>query len=153
LGLADVEVLAGSIRRPVLRRLLAAAGLALAALAGPAAAQEGRPIATGTFDMVSASGVSYRIFTAMPAGETSAAGLSVVYLIDGNTTFPIARDAMAGDPAMRAVLVGIGYPTDDRGEIVALRYFDLTPQTPADLIPLAPGATTPETGNRGRSFL
>lgn len=148
MGLADVQILAGITRRPALRRLLAAAGLALAALAGPAAAQEGRPIATGTFDMVSASGVSYRIFTAMPAGETSAAGLSVVYLIDGNTTFPIARDAMAGDPAMRAVLVGIGYPTDDRGEIVALRYFDLTPQTPADLIPLAPGASPPKTGNR-----
>ncbi len=147
MGLADVQILAGSTRRPAFRRLLVAAGLVLAALSASAASQE-RPIVTDAFDMTSASGVSYRIFTAMPAGEAPAAGLPAVYLIDGNRMLPIARDLMAADPAMAAVLVGIGYPTEERDEIVARRYFDLTPETPADLIPLAPGASPPKTGNR-----
>lgn len=137
MGLADVKVLAG----------LLAAGLALAGPCAPAAAAE-RQVVTGSFDMVSAGGAAYRIFTAVPQGEAPVAGLPVVYMIDGNRMLPIARDVMAADPAMSAVLVGIGYPTAERDEIVARRYFDLTPVTPADLIALAPGADAPQTGNR-----
>ena len=131
--------------------LTALTGLCLAATAAirPAAASgsdSASGLATSSFDLVSETGVPYRIFTAVPKEEPPSGGYPVVYLIDGNTTFTMAEKALAEDPEMRAALVGIGYPTDDRKEIVRLRYFDLTPPTPADLIPLAEGMTPPATG-------
>ena len=71
-----------------------------------------------------------------------------LYLLDGNATFLAARDMLAENPDMQAVLVGIGYPTDDKVEIIRLRYIDLTPPTPSELIPTHDGAPTPQTGGR-----
>lgn len=46
--------------------------------------------------------------------------------------------------------MGIGYPTDNQEEIVRLRYFDLTPPTPDDLIPVH--FNVPKTGGRDAFF-
>lgn len=145
----DLDVL--TMGRRAFRHALA--GLAFLAMtvafqASPAQALDGAGLVASSFDLEASSGVGYRIFTAVPVGKAPAGGFPVVYLIDGNMTFPIAEAVLAGNPEMKAVLVGIGYPTGDRNEIVRLRYFDLTPRTPAELIPLAKGMSPPETGGR-----
>ncbi|MFC1693240.1 hypothetical protein ACFL1R_07025 [Candidatus Latescibacterota bacterium] len=52
----------------------------------------------------------------------------VLYVLDGNWTFPSANryrtSSITTDPG---IVVGIGYPTDDFGDIVQARLFDLTP--------------------------
>lgn len=120
--------------------------------ASAAEALDSAGLTTSSFDLEADSSVAYRIFTAVPKGEAPAGGFPVVYLIDGNTIFPIARNVLAGNSEMEAILVGIGYPTEDRNEIVRLRYFDLTPHTPAELIPLAEGMSPPKTGGRDAFF-
>ncbi len=104
---------------------------------------------TASFDM-EANGVAYRIFTAAPAEAALETGFPVVYMIDGNRMLPIAARLMAQNPALKAVFVGIGYPTDDPEEIIRLRYFDLTPPTPDDLIPAH--FNVPKTGGRDAFF-
>jgi predicted alpha/beta superfamily hydrolase len=63
---------------------------------------------------------------------------------------PIAAKLMADNPQFNAVFVGIGYPTEDKDEIVRLRYFDLTPPTPDELIPVQ--TNIPKTGGRDAFF-
>jgi predicted alpha/beta superfamily hydrolase len=94
--------------------------------ASPVRALDRAGIVTSSFDIKSDSGIDYRIFTAVPDGKAPAGGFPIVYLIDGNMTFPIAEKVLADHPEMKAVLAGIGYPFDDREEIVKRRYFDLT---------------------------
>lgn len=100
------------------------------------------------FDLTAPGGRVYRISTAVPADASPASPLPVVYLIDGNTTFPLAQAVLAKNPDLKAVIVGIGYPTDDAQEIIRLRYIDLTPPTAPELIPTRDGAAPPETGGR-----
>ncbi|MBK3745612.1 alpha/beta hydrolase [Paraburkholderia aspalathi] len=95
-----------------------------------------------------ANGINYRIFTSEPVGVAPATGFPVIYLLDGNTTFPLAQKWLAENDDIQAVLVGIGYPIDNRNEIIRLRYFDLTPETPADLVPSRDGKPAPRTGGR-----
>ncbi len=89
---------------------------------------------TASFDM-EANGIAYRIFTAAPAEPAPENGYPVIYMFDGNRMLPIAAKLMAENAALKAVFVGIGYPTQERDEIVKLRYFDFTPPTPQELIP------------------
>ncbi|MBQ0707582.1 MULTISPECIES: alpha/beta hydrolase-fold protein [unclassified Ochrobactrum] len=110
--------------------------------------QAAEPV-TSSFDM-EANGVAYRIFTAAPKGAAPEGGYPVIYMIDGNRMLPIAASRMAENPALKAVFVGIGYPTDNQEEIVRLRYFDLTPPTPDDLIPVH--FNVPKTGGRDAFF-
>lgn len=101
------------------------------------------------FDM-QANGIDYRIFVAAPAKKAPAEGFPVIYMTDGNRMLPIAAKLMGENPKLEAVFVGIGYPTDDKDEIVRLRYFDLTPPTPDDLIPVQ--TNIPKTGGRDAFF-
>lgn len=103
----------------------------------------------GSFDM-QANGIDYRIFVAAPAEKAPAEGFPVVYMTDGNRMLPIAAKLMENNPKLNAVFVGIGYPTEDQNEIVRLRYFDLTPPTPDDLIPVQ--TNIPKTGGRDAFF-
>jgi len=128
-------------------RLLVLVGVAFAAPAGAMAQREGASTVS-SFDIEGRNGISYRIFTTVPEGEAPEGGFAVVYLIDGNMVFPMAAKAMSANGGMRAVLVGIGYPIEERQQIVGLRYFDLTPPTPAELVPVAKGAAPPRTGGR-----
>lgn len=83
----------------------------------------------------------YRLFIAVPEKPAPREGFPLVLLLDGNTTFkPAIRQAPD------AVIVAIGYSTDEKKEIVKRRFYDLTSYAPADKIPLREGMETPKTG-------
>lgn len=132
-----VPITAGPLRAH--RRLLLKAPLALAALpAVPALAAE-TPAATvpgsAQWDMTAGGDParSYRIFAAWPPTEPPPGGFPVLYLLDGNSVFGTAVDAMrvvgsrgAGMEPSPAVVIAIGYPTD-RPFDPARRTRDYTP--------------------------
>lgn len=113
-----------------------------------ASAHAGKP-QVDSFDM-QANGIDYRILVAAPADKAPANGFPIVYMTDGNRMLPIAAKLMEENPKLNAVFVGIGYPTEDKDEIVRLRYFDLTPPTPDDFIPVQ--TNIPKTGGRDAFF-
>ncbi len=83
------------------------------------------------FDLASQiTGRTYRVFVYEPAAPPPATGYPVIFALDGNLTFPLLA-TMDGAFALRggaaALVVGIGYPTDDPVEIFTLRAGDLTP--------------------------
>lgn len=132
----------------VLTNIVEQMSLIMAGILAASIAQAAEPVRS-SFDM-EANGVAYRIFTAAPKGAAPEGGYPVIYMIDGNRMLPIAAKRMAENPALKAVFVGIGYPTDNPEEIVRLRYFDLTPPTPDDLIPVH--FNVPKTGGRDAFF-
>jgi len=85
------------------------------------------------FDMASEiSGRTYRIFVFKPDTPPPASGYPVIVATDGNMTFPImattsATFALTGAAAL---VVGVGYPTNDPVSLFSLRYRDQTPPTP-----------------------
>lgn len=85
------------------------------------------------FDLRSKSGLDYRIFVAAPPGAPPDGGFPVIYLTDANGNFPVVLAAVRrqslGEAA--ALVVGIGYPSDDRREQSERRWFDLTPAASA----------------------
>ena len=83
----------------------------------------------------------YRLFIAVPEKPAPKEGFPLVLLLDGNTTF---KPAIEETPD--AVIVAIGYPTDEKKEIVKRRFYDLTSYAPADKIPLREGMEAPKTG-------
>jgi len=93
------------------------------------------------FDMASEiSGRNYRIFVFKPDIPPPASGYPVVVATDGNMTFPImatmsATFALTG---VAALVVGVGYPTDDPISLFSLRYRDQTPPTPISNIQQRP---------------
>jgi len=95
------------------------------------------------FDMPSRiSGRTYRIFVFKPAAPPPPSGYPGVVLTDGNLSFPLAATmdaafALGGGKA--ALVVGVGYATDDPLKLVSLRTRDLTPPTPLSGIPHRPG--------------
>lgn len=98
-------------------------------------------------DVTSKAGRDYRIFVWQPATGQLHGKMPVVYLLDGNGTFPIAA-ATAALQSRRpertgvrpAIVVGIGYPTTLWLD-AERRTYDYTPQ-------VAPG-TLPQRPNRG----
>lgn len=106
------------------------------------------------FDMRSAaSGRTYRIFVAYPPGPAPERGWPVIYVTDANLAFPIAAAAarLNGTAGRAAIVVGIGYPTDDPGRALSLRNRDLTPETPVDGLPRRPGQPAPSPQDYGGS--
>ncbi|MCM2971416.1 alpha/beta hydrolase [Larsenimonas suaedae] len=87
---------------------------------------------TKTFTLHNASDQAYSIMTYVPDVKAPPGGFPVIYLLDGNATFPIAVEAFrlqqaaahGGLPA--AVIVGIGYPHADPFDMVR-RAHDYTP--------------------------
>ena len=106
------------------------------------------------FDLTSTvNGRTYRIFVFKPSVEPPASGYPVVTLLDANLTFPIAATmgatfVLEGRPAL---VIGIGYPTDDRSEHTRLRRRDLTPPTPPSGIRRDPGQPVPKPEDYGGS--
>ncbi len=74
------------------------------------------------------NGRAYRIFVSTPDNYQPTLAYPVLYVLDGNLRFPSANrygtNSITTDPG---IVVGIGYPTDDFGDIVQARLFDLTP--------------------------
>lgn len=81
------------------------------------------------FDFESRAGRSYRIFLAEPQGPKPEGGWPVLYLTDANSNFPVLLAAAQRQVRnqLPLVIVGIGYPGDDRTEHMRRRWFDLTP--------------------------
>jgi predicted alpha/beta superfamily hydrolase len=85
------------------------------------------------FDMSSEiSGRTYRIFVFKPSVPPPPSGYPLVIAADGNMTFPIMAtlDATFALTGKAALVVGVGYATDDPMALFSLRTRDLTPPTP-----------------------
>ncbi|MDT9598147.1 alpha/beta hydrolase [Sphingosinicella rhizophila] len=85
------------------------------------------------------SGGEYRIFVSWPEAPPPPGGYPILYLLDGNESFPVATTVAHGLGRYLAmepgVIVGIGYPSETR------RSFDYTPAVPPDrptILPLGP---------------
>ena len=88
-----------------------------------------------TFDLYfQKHGGKYRIFVSVPVGPVPPNGYPVIYLLDGNMTFPIMQSVQANAGFCPVVTVGVGYPVDS-GMDIGRRYFDFTPPTLPALIP------------------
>lgn len=94
------------------------------------------------WDMTAASGRTYRIFVAWPAppAKPPPQGYPVVYVLDGNALFgtavAAARTGAATGELRPALIVGIGYATDDEAGIEKQRVFDLSPPMAKDQVPV-----------------
>jgi len=107
------------------------------------------------FDFTSAiTGREHRLFISVPAGDAPPEGFPVFYIFDGNGCFATVAEIMRGrapaDGLRPAVVVAIGYATDDLMTAMVLRMKDLsTPATPEWLATLPfviPGLTADLTG-------
>src|SRR3546814_18965531 len=71
---------------------------------------------TRTFETKSDGGETYRIFVSFPKGEPPADGYPVLYVIDGNASFASfaeTRRLLEYADKGKALVVGVGYPSDD----------------------------------------
>lgn len=128
-----------------LRASLAALAVVLPVLSVQAAEVE-------RFDLTShRTGQSYRILLLRPDAPAPAGGFPMIVLLDGNATMPMMATALTDDaaaPYRDVVVVGIGYPVDAKFDVVR-RYLDLTPPTPATLMPpMRDGGPPPATGGQ-----
>jgi uncharacterized protein len=79
------------------------------------------------------TGRDYRLFVALPEGYTAADSLRypVLYLLDGNHSFPLAVSALRflriGREVPDMIIVGVGYATDWFSETYPQRAYDYTP--------------------------
>lgn len=135
-----------------------AVSLAFVMLAGAGTAAEPAmkpvviPKAT-QFELRSKGGRDYRIYVAAPTGKAPQDGFPVIYLTDGNTNFAVVQSAVQRLTLtdLSAVVVGIGYPTDDLQEFYRLRAFDLTPPTsPEWLKKVMPSVSANMTGGQNQ---
>jgi predicted alpha/beta superfamily hydrolase len=108
---------------------------ATATATAPADARAQAPVTlfgASQFDLASKiSGRTYRISVYKPLTPAPPSGYPVVFVTDGNGMFPLAAAQMAlmGLAGKGAIVVGIGYPSDDFMKPMMLRYRDLTPVT------------------------
>jgi uncharacterized protein len=81
----------------------------------PSVAQGYTMPSTHMWDMRSAGGEIYRIFVSFPAAEAPGEGYPVLYVLDGNASFAAfaeARRIQEFHDVGKAIIVGVGYPTD-----------------------------------------
>ncbi len=108
------------------------------------------------FDMTSkVNGRHYRIFVHTPPMPPPAGGYPVLFVTDGNGTFPIAAgqaeiDEVSGGRMI--LVVGIGYPTLDADAPLTLRNRDLTPSPPLADQPGVPPDAKPQDFGGSESF-
>jgi len=81
------------------------------------------------------NGLTYRVMILAPVNADPAIAYPVMYLLDGNATFPKASPALNRPMPGNAILVGIGYPTDDQSEFRRRRFVDLTPSVSKTPVP------------------
>lgn len=144
------------------RRSILFAALGLCCIANVARSQEARSLEAETqktkpvgspvvlpgaeqFDLTAKSGLVYRIYLAVPAGKAPERGFPVIYLTDANGNFPILLSAVRRQTMgeAQAVVVGIGYPTEDRREQSERRSFDLTPAASEEWLKTLPPGGPP----------
>ena len=76
------------------------------------------------------NGQTYRVMVATPFRADPGKAYPVLYVLDGNQYFGTATETLTRQSTLRnvapAIVVGIGYPTEDPQEVFRLRAFDLT---------------------------
>jgi predicted alpha/beta superfamily hydrolase len=97
------------------------------------------------------TGRTYRVFVFEPDCPPPPSGHPVVVGLDGNMVFPImatvsASFALTGNAAL---IVCVGYPTDDPRSLFSLRSRDLTPPTPLEDLPQKSGQPPPKPEDYG----
>ncbi|MDY8110830.1 alpha/beta hydrolase-fold protein [Fulvimarina sp. 2208YS6-2-32] len=97
--------------------------------------------------MIDAGGLAHRIWI-KAFGAAPAAGWPTLVLLDGNASVPLASRLGEKEHAGPLLIVGIGYPEDDRQTIIRRRYRDLTSRASRDGIPTRDPQTSYETGGR-----
>ncbi|WP_343518508.1 alpha/beta hydrolase-fold protein [Sphingomonas sp.] len=113
--------------------------MATLALAMPASGRE-KPAAlpgytmpqTATFDMKAAHGGVYRIFLSFPKAAPPEGGYPVLYVLDGNAlfaSFAETRRMTEWSPGDKAIVVGVGYPTDEAYDVRRIDDFTGAPTT------------------------
>ena len=98
-------------------------------------AQSGTPVLiprSAQYDLKSKiTGVTYRVMVSTPFGADPGKAYPVMYVLDGNQYFGSATETVTRLSTLKdvepAIVVGIGYPTDDPFEVNRLREYDLTP--------------------------
>jgi uncharacterized protein len=96
------------------------------------------------------NGRAYRLLVAGPPLPPPSGGYPVMYVLDGNAHFGTAVETsrlQSYSPGVAAaIVVAIGYPTDDRLDIEKRRAFDLTLPASKDVGALLPGMTPADFG-------
>ncbi|MCX6950057.1 MAG: alpha/beta hydrolase-fold protein [Opitutae bacterium] len=91
------------------------------------------------FDFASRiNGQVYRLMVSTPAKMQPGTRYPVFYVLDGYWYFHAAARMVPAEPAdhlMAAIVVGVGYPTDEMAELLRRRTFDLTPPPVAGAVP------------------
>lgn len=121
--------------------LAAALSWSIGASAQPAPATAKTPVTIAFSQQLDftakSNGKDYRLFIATPLTPPPPGGYPVVYVLDGNAYFASvaeatrARSTLGGEIA-GAVIVGIGYPTDNLMTMMGRRFYDLTPVQPTE---------------------
>lgn len=112
--------------------------LLVSLLASQAASQQstGAPVVVPRaqrFDITSRiNGQTYRIMVSTPFMADPAVAYPVLYVLDGNQYFGTASELMTHQSLRSrtvppAIVVGIGYPTEDPDEVTRRRLFELSP--------------------------
>jgi ferri-bacillibactin esterase len=125
----------------------------------PASARANSPVTlfgASQFDLPSKiSARTYRIFVYKPLTPPPLAGYPVIYVTDGNGMFPLAAAQMAlmGLAGKGAMVVGVGYATENYMKPMMLRYKDLTPVTEdKTLFPTQPPLGEADQGGQSELF-
>lgn len=96
------------------------------------------------------NGRAYRLLIAGPPLPPPSGGYPVLYVLDGNAHFGTAVETarlQSYSPGVApALVVAIGYPTDERLDIEKRRAFDLTMPAAKDVGALLPGMTPADFG-------
>lgn len=134
-----LKLVAAAVALALLGPLAQAAPAAAAAATSPVVIDGARQ-----FDFTSQlNGRTYRVFIAVPSQAPPKGGFPVLYVLDGNAYFTTAAASavlQSYSPGMEPmVVVGIGYPTNDRMEIEKRRDFDLTTPAAKDVAMIMPG--------------
>jgi len=98
-------------------------------------AQSGTPVViprSAQYDIKSkVTGATYRVMVCTPFNADPGKAYPVMYVLDGNQYFGSACEIVTRLATLKdvepAIVVGIGYPTDDPFEVNRLREGDLTP--------------------------
>lgn len=90
---------------------------------------------------------TWRIQLGLPEAPSPEAGYPVIYMLDGNATFPLAWQAAEASGLGPVVLVGVGYEGPHRYNRPR-RYYDLTSAVPPESMRGDDGAEPPRTGGR-----
>jgi uncharacterized protein len=99
------------------------------------------------------TGRTYRIFVFKPDSPAPPSGYPVIVGTDGNMVFPIMATVSATFALMgkAALVVCVGYPTNDPVQLFSLRTRDLTPPTPLSGLPHRSGQAAPKQEDYGGS--